>query len=129
VGNHLVNEITAADIAKYQQSRLAGGASPKTVNLEVATIRRILRRNRLWENFQVDVKMLPVRDDVGQAISNAQEKRLLEECSKSRSRSLNPAVTLALSTAMRYSEIRLLKWKQVDLFGKQVWVGKSKTEI
>jgi len=65
---------------------------------------------------------------VPQAISHEQEKRLLEECSKSRSRSLNPAVTLALSTAMRYSEIRLLKWKQVDFSSKQVWVGKSKTE-
>ena len=128
LGNQLVNEITAADIAKYQQARLAEGASPKTVNLEVATVRMILRRNRLWANLQVDVKMLPARDDVGQAISHEQEKRLLEECSKSRSRSLNPAVTLALSTAMRYSEIRLLKWKQVDFFGKQVWVGKSKTE-
>ena len=124
----MVNEITAADIAKYQQARLAEGASSKTVNLEVATVRMILRRNRLWANLQVDVKMLPARDDVGQAISHEQEKRLLEECSKSRSRSLNPAVTLALSTAMRYSEIRLLKWKQVDFSGKQVWVGKSKTE-
>ena len=62
------------------------------------------------------------------AVFASEEKRLLEECSKSRSRSLNPAVTLALSTAMRYSEIRLLKWKQVDFSGKQVWVGKSKTE-
>ncbi len=31
-------------------------------------------------------------------------------------------------TAMRYPEIRLLKWKQVDFSGKQVWVGKSKAE-
>jgi integrase len=29
---------------------------------------------------------------------------------------------------MRYGEIRLLKWNQVDFFGKRVWVGESKTE-
>jgi integrase len=29
---------------------------------------------------------------------------------------------------MRYGEIRLLRWKQVDFFGKRVWVGESKTE-
>jgi integrase len=128
LGSQLVNEITPADIAKYQQARIAEGASRKTVNLEVATVRMILRRVRLWANLQMEVKMLPAREDVGQAISHEQEKRLLEECSKSRSRSLNPAVTLALSTAMRYSEIRLLKWKQLDFSGKQDWVGKSKTE-
>jgi integrase len=128
LGRRLISEITAVDIAKYQQSRLSETASPKTINLEVAAVRMILRRNRLWANLQVDVKMLPVRDDVGQAITHTQEARLLEECSRSRSRSLYPAVTLALSTAMRYSEIRLLKWKQIDCAGRQVWVGDSKTE-
>lgn len=127
-GKRLINEISAVHIAKYQKGRLAEGASPKTVNLELGTLRAILRRNRLWANLQMDVKMLPVRDNVGQAITHEQESRLLEECNKSRSRSLYPAVTLALSTAMRYGEIRLLKWKQVDFFSKQVWVGASKTE-
>jgi len=34
---------------------------------------------------------------------------------------------IALNTGMRYSEIRLLQWKQVDLAGKFLTVGKSKT--
>jgi len=127
-GGWLVTDITAASIARYQQGRIAEGASPKTINLEVGTVRAILRRHKLWTNLQVDVKMLPTRDDIGQALSHEQESRLLEECSKSRSRSLYPAVVLALSTTMRYSEIRLLKWKQVDFIGRRVWVGKSKTE-
>ncbi len=127
-GSLLITDMTAASVAKYQQARLAEGASPKTVNLEIGTARAILRRYKLWANLQVEVKMLPTRDDVGQAISHEQESRLLEECNKSRSRSLYPAVTLALSTAMRYSEIRLLKWKQIDFMGRRVWVGASKTE-
>ena len=72
-------------------------------------MRAILRRNRLWANVQPDVKMLPTRDDIGQATSHEQQAELLEECSKNRSRSLYPAVSLALSTGMRYSEIRLLQ--------------------
>jgi integrase len=98
------------------------------VNLEVGTIRAILRRNRLWANLQPDVKMLPTRDDVGQAITPEEEDRLLGECGKSRSRSLYPAVVLALSMGMRYSEIRLLTWKQVDLGNRCLFVGASKTE-
>ena len=128
IGGKLLGDIAPEDIARYQQSRLDEGTSPKTINLEIGTVRAILRRNRLWANVQPDVKMLPTRDDIGQAITHEQESRLLEECSKSRSRSLHPAVTLALSTAMRYGEIRLLTWKQVDFFGKRVWVGESKTE-
>jgi integrase len=127
-GRAIIIDITPEGIRRYQQARLAEGAAPKTVNLELGTLRAIMRRNRLWANRQVDVKMLPLGPDVGQAISHEQETRLLEECLNSRSRSLYPAVTLALSTAMRYSEIRLLRWKQVDFIGRQVWVGASKTE-
>ncbi|MGH9403912.1 MAG: tyrosine-type recombinase/integrase [Terriglobia bacterium] len=127
-GKLLLTDITPAHISRYQGQRISAGASPRTCNMEVGTLRAILRKARLWANIQPDVKMLRVSDDVGQALSHDEESTLLAECGKSRSRSLYPAVTLALSTAMRYSEIRLLKWKQVDFIGKRVWVGKSKTE-
>lgn len=79
-GRALVTDITPEGISRYQQARLAEGASPKTVNLELGTLRAIMRRNQLWANLQVDVKMLPLGPDVGQAISHEQETRLLEEC-------------------------------------------------
>jgi integrase len=53
---------------------------------------------------------------------------LLDVCADSRSRSLWPAVVVALNTGMRYSELRLLRWAQVDLKRHTVRVGKSKTE-
>jgi hypothetical protein len=46
-GRQLITDIAGADISQYQQGRLEAKASPKTVNLEVGTIRAILRRNRL----------------------------------------------------------------------------------
>jgi len=49
-------------------------------------------------------------------------------CGQSRSRSLLAAVTLALNTGMRYSEIRLLQWHQVDFAARSLTVGKSKTD-
>ena len=126
-GRFLLTDIAPGDIKRYQAKRIAAGASPRTCNLEIGTLRAILRKARLWANIQPDVKMLTVSDDVGQALTHEQESQLLEECVKSRSRSLHPAVTLALSTAMRYSEIRLLRWKQLDFGNRRVWVGKSKT--
>jgi len=65
LGSLLLIDITAEDIAYYQKSRLKAGASPKTVNLEVGTIRAILRRHRLWAHMQPDVKMMPVHETAG----------------------------------------------------------------
>jgi hypothetical protein len=57
LGKHLVTSIRAVDIASYQKVRLAESASPKTVNLEVATIRAILRWCNTWSHVQQDVRM------------------------------------------------------------------------
>jgi integrase len=127
-GKLLITDIDGKDISRYQQERLAQQASPKTVNLEIGTLRAILRRNRLWAEVQPDVRMLATRDDIGRAITPEEERALLAACGQSRSRSLLPAVTLALNTCMRYSEIRLLRWHQVDFAARTLTVGKSKTD-
>src|SRR5205814_2410499 len=47
----LLCDITPDQIAEYQAQRLKEGAAPKTVNLEIGTLRAILRKNRLWANL------------------------------------------------------------------------------
>jgi integrase len=128
IGQKLLTDIGAEDVSRYQQHRIKEKASPKTVNLEVGTLRAILRKHRLWANIQPDVRMLAVSDDIGKSMSPKDEKKLLDVCGDSRSRSLWPAVVVALNTGMRYSELRLLRWVQVDLKRRTVRVGKSKTE-
>ncbi|MGO4885147.1 MAG: tyrosine-type recombinase/integrase [Bryobacteraceae bacterium] len=128
-GKQLITDIEGKDISQYQEERLGEKASPKTINLEIGTVRAILRRNRLWAAIQPDVRMLATRDDIGRAITPEEESALLAACGQSRSRSLLPAVTLALNTCMRYSEIRLLRWHQFDFAARSVTVGKSKTEF
>lgn len=77
---------------------------------------------------QPDVRTLRSREDVGRAISREEEAALLEACRASRSRSLFPTVLIALNTCMRYSELRMLEWVQVDLRSCILTVGHSKTE-
>lgn len=127
-GKMLICDISADDIGRYQASRLEKSAAPKTVNLEVGTLRAILRKNRVWAAIQPDVRMLRTCEDVGRAISKEEETALLNACATSRSRSLYPAVLLALNTCMRYSEIRTLRWGQIDLKSCTLTVGHSKTE-
>ncbi|MBI2818629.1 MAG: tyrosine-type recombinase/integrase [Acidobacteria bacterium] len=126
-GKLLLCDVTADTIGAYQARRLKEKASPKTINLEVGTVRAILRKHRMWAAIQPDVRVLPTREDIGRALSPAEETALLQACGESRSRSLLPAVTLALSPAMRASEIRLLRWNQIDLARRTVIVGKSKS--
>jgi integrase len=52
----------------------------------------------------------------------------LEACQRSRSRSLYPAVVVALSTGLRNAELRNLRWRNIDLLKGELIVGKSKTE-
>jgi integrase len=72
------------------------------------------------------VKFERERDEVGKAVSREDEARLLEACKPNPL--LDSVVTLALNTALRKSEIRLLRWNRVDLFQRTLTVGKSKTE-
>jgi hypothetical protein len=68
--------------AHYQEYRLAEGASPKTVNLEVGTLHAILRRHRVWAEIQQDIRMLPTLDDVSYALAPCEEVALLSACLK-----------------------------------------------
>jgi integrase len=127
-GKMLLCDIRSDDVSRYQAGRLEAGASPKTINLEIGTLRAVLRKNRLWFAIQPDVRMLRASEDVGRAITREEETSLLGACQSSRSRSLYTAVLLALNTCMRYSELRLLTWEQVDFGARTVTVGASKTE-
>jgi integrase len=127
LGRKLVCDIDARDVARYQQTRLAHGASPKTVNLEIGTLRAVLRRHGVWARLQQDVRMLPASEDVGRAITADEERALLEACAKSRSRSLLPFVTLAIETGARYGVIRTLQWRSIDFANRCLQFGKDKT--
>jgi len=85
-----------------------------------------VKRYKLWANLQGDVKFERERDEVGKALSREDEARLLEACASNPL--LHTVVTLALNTALRKSEIRTLRWGQIDLFKRTLTVGKTKTE-
>jgi integrase len=120
-------DIAAADVSKYQHRRVQDGASGATINLEIATLRAILRRHRLWAALQPDVEPMPRRDDVGKAVTVTEEERLLAACRASRSRMLCPALVVTLNTGLRRGELFSLRWSQVDLGGHWLKVGASKT--
>jgi integrase len=127
LGKKLLVDIDARDISQYQESRIAEGASPRTVNIEVSTLRQIMRKHGTWARIQTDVRMLPERQDAGRALTDEEESALLLECGKSRSRILSPFVLLALETGARYNTIRTLQWGNIDFANRCLQFGKDKT--
>ncbi|MGA8288999.1 MAG: site-specific integrase [Acidobacteriaceae bacterium] len=127
LGKKLVCDIEAREIARYQQKRIDENASPKTVNLEIGTLRAILKRSGHWARLQPNVTMLTTREDVGRAVSTEEEAALLQACGRSRSRSLVPFVTLAIETGARYGVIRTLQWGSVNFGNRCLQWGKDKT--
>jgi integrase len=86
-----------------------------------------MKRHGAWARVQADIRMLPAHGDVGRAISGAEERLLLRECARSRSRSLLPFVTLAIETGARKDVIRTLVWMWIDFANACIRFGKDKT--
>jgi integrase len=127
-GAMMLADITSQHIGKYQARRQKEDASNRTINMEIATLRMILKSARMWGNLAPDVKMLPEREEIGRVLTPDEEMRLLAACSKSFSRSLYTAVVVFSNTGLRNAELRHARWRQVDFLKAEFQVGKSKTK-
>lgn len=128
-GAGLLNDITADDVGVYRDRRAVAGASPKTIALELGTLRAILRHNDQDATWKAIAKKITLGKSkkIGRCISTDEESALLTECRKSRSRSIYVAVVLALQACLRLDEIRQLQWRHIDLVRRTITVGQSKT--
>jgi integrase len=127
-GSMLLADITPQHIGKYQGIRQKECASNRTINMEVSTLRMMMKSAKLWSAIADDVKMLPERRDVGRALSPEEETKLLDACRKSPQPSLYTAVVIFCNTGLRNAELRRARWSQVDFMRAEFKVGKAKTE-
>jgi len=133
LGNVKLVALTGRVIRLYQGNRHDQGVSNRTINMEIGLLRRVLKKAKRWKFIAEDVKMLHERNGVGRALTE-DEKRVLLSVNVTDPEhapywdNLLCAVKLALATTMRGCELRGLRWKDVDLFGRTLTVCKSKTE-
>jgi integrase len=126
-GKKQISEIEAIDVARYQKRRLEGGASARSVNIDIETFRAILKRSGHWARILPDIRMLKDNCRAGKVLSDEECFALLSACSYSLSRNLLPIVLLGLETGARIGTIRKLQWKNVDLVNRCLTWGKDKT--
>src|SRR5262249_45424525 len=77
LGNLQVSRITVADVTGYIQERKTSGIANATVNRELDIIRGVLKKSKRWHHFVDDVHPLPVRQNIGRAMSYEEKLHLL----------------------------------------------------
>jgi integrase len=126
LGSLLMPDLTEERMRIYMADRKGEGAGNRTINIEFGVLARAIGSK--WSILWPKLKHLEERHDVGRALTAEEEQRLVDTAMRNRSRMIGPIVRIALMTGMRRDEIRLLRWHQINLEGKEIIVGKSKTE-
>ena len=121
--------ITTESLLAYRESRAKSGTGPAYANMEMGSIRRILKRAKRWHLVAEDIRPLKERREVGRAMAHEEKVRLL------RLAAIRPewqvarcAAILALNTTMRGCELKGLRWRDVNLLDRMLTVRRSKTE-
>ena len=116
-------------LSRYIRERKAAGRSNATINRELDIIRGVLKRAKRWHHFAEEIHPLPVRQNIGRALTYEEKVKLLHRAAaRPEWQTAACAARLALNTTMRGCEIKELRWRDVDMIGRSLTVRKSKTE-
>jgi integrase len=126
-GKFLLSEVTPNLLNEYKVMRRLEGATPATINREMALMKHAFSLAvREWEwtrdNPVKKISMEKENNKRDRWLTDEEEKRLLQEASEW----LREIVAFGLNTGMRLGEILSLTWKAVDLDRKTAIIFRSK---
>jgi integrase len=131
-GRISLRQLTREDIELYKEDRLQK-VGPSSIRQDMSMLSRIYEMARVrWKLTGLeypgkDIPLPPPPPNREVIISEDQIERLLEECRKSKNKTLYPLVSLLLETGMRPEEAVLLRWWQIDFAAKIILLPKTKT--
>jgi integrase len=129
LGDVQVARVTIADVQGYIRERKTAGIANATVNRELDIIRGVLKKAKRWHQFTDDIHPLPVRQNIGRALSYEEKLHLLKmAAARPEWQNAAWAASLALNTTMRGCEIKQLRWRDIDMIERTLTVRKSKTD-
>jgi integrase len=129
IGTIPVWRLTVDQVRAYLRERKATGRSNATLNRELDVIRGVLKRAKRWHPFSDEIRPLPVRENIGRALTYEEKVKLLKRAAaRPEWETTAWAARLALNTTMRGCEIKGLRWCDVDMIGRALTVRRSKTE-
>ncbi|MGY8836010.1 site-specific integrase [Pseudoalteromonas distincta] len=121
-----LSTITAWEVEKWRNKRLANGIKPATTNRQINLIKGCLSRAVEWEVIDSHdlqkVKAQTVDNAKVRYLSKDEESRLRESLAKLDIKHLTTIVILAINTGMRKGEILSLQWNDINLENKVLTV-------
>jgi integrase len=132
LGDEMIIDIDERTVLSYQESRLRESAAPKSINEEVRFLLKMLGspagdliRSSLKEK---KLLKLAVPKQIGKAFDPEESASLERKAKKSRSPHMYAAYMLARNGGLRDTEIKTLKWPQIDFDARTVRAGRAKTK-
>jgi len=123
-----LSAIKTGGVIAYREWRAKNGVGPALINMEVGSLRRILKRAKLWHMVGDDIKPLKEPETIGRALTFEERTRLFHVASeKPEWETACWAATVAVSTTARGCELRALQWRNVDFINRTLEIPKSKT--
>jgi integrase len=124
-----LSQLSPKLVSRYKVSRRQEGAKPKTINNELALMNHALNLCvRDWEWLRMNpidkVSKEKVNNQIDRWLRPDEETRLLA----SSSQWLAEIIVFAMSTGLRQSEILDLKWEQIDLSRKTLYIAEQKNK-
>ncbi len=128
-GSKLLNEITANDVRKYQMERLNEGASPATINREVALLKHMLNMAVKWGYLERN----PLEGKIGMLKENTERWTYLmpeeaERIKQHLSETYHDLFDFLLYTGLRLGDALRLQWQDINLEGRFILVRGTKTK-
>jgi integrase len=129
LGDLTLAEINPKLISEYKTKRIEQGASPRTVNYELALMSHAFNLAiKEWEwckdNPVSKVSREKVNNSIERWLNNEEEEALLTVSRKW----LQELIIFAINTGLRQSEMLSLQWPQIDLFRKTMTIFEQKNE-
>jgi hypothetical protein len=102
--------IKTENVIAYREWRAKKGVGPALINMEVGSLRRILKRAKLWHIIGADIKPLKEPETIGRALTFEERARLFRVAAqKPEWETACWAATIAVSTTARGCELRALQ--------------------
>jgi integrase len=123
-----LSAIKTENVIAYREWRVKNAVGPTLINMEVGSLRRILKRANLWHSVGSDIKPMKEPDTIGRALNFEERTRLFRIAAKKHEwETAYLAAIVAVSTTARGCELRALQWHNIDLINRTMEIPKSKT--
>lgn len=128
LGPMRLDAISDFTIERYKKQRLAAGASPATVNRELATLSHLFTNTVSGAGTTMRRRVKKLGESAGRivALTDAECDSLLQAAIASADPDLWLFVEFGLNTGMRHGEILAARWDQLDLGRRRLFVPKAK---